>query len=129
MISYILRSVIVCAGFLSLLGQVGRGFAEDVQPPTFGKIGSIDKPRTVTKSRLHGLTEAQILKTLRIRKLDPVGKDDRKKSYPGERSAIPILGGYVYTRHNVLTFERGKVIRHEIVDRVSACVITEPRGE
>ena len=112
-----------------ILFGVCAAIAEDKQlsaPPT-KEIGTIKEPITVDKSHLLGLTEADLLKVLGITKLESEGKTEDKKSFPGGCSTIPPLGGYVYTRYNIVTFREGKVVQHEIVDRVTACVITEPR--
>ena len=103
--------------------------ADDDKAPPVKEIGTIKEPMAVAKSRLLGLTENQILKLMRISKLETEGKAENKKSFPDGHSSIPALGGYVYTRYNLLTFQDGKVVRHELIDRLSACVITEPRAE
>jgi hypothetical protein len=93
------------------------------------EIGAIKEPITVDKSNLIGLTEEQVLKAIGIAKLEPEGKNEEKKSFQSGRSTIPVLGGYVYTRHNIVTFKQGKVVQHQLVDRISSCVITERRPE
>jgi hypothetical protein len=103
--------------------------ADDSEPPPIQEIGTIKEPTTVAKSPLLGLTEDQVLKLIRISKLEIEGKAEKKRSFPGGHSSIPALGGYVYTRYNLLTFRDGKVVRHELIDRPSACVITESRAE
>ncbi|MEO5916505.1 MAG: hypothetical protein ABIS50_19870 [Luteolibacter sp.] len=103
--------------------------ADDNKGPPVEEIGTIKEPMAVTKSRLIGLTENQILKLMRISKLESENKAENKRSFPSGHSSIPGLGGYVYTRYNLLTFRDGKVVQHELIDRLSACVITEPRAE
>ena len=90
-------------------------------------IGSIKKPVAVEKSQFLGLSESDVAKLLGKTKIRSEGKT--QKSFRSGISETPRLGGYVYARVNFLTFENGLVVRHEVVDRIDACVIASPRSD
>lgn len=88
-------------------------------------VGEITKPIEIEKSPLLGMTEAEVLKKLEIKELKPEPKQENKKSYAGAYVEPPFPGGYAYRRDHVLTFDEGRVVKHEVVDKVAACVIME----
>ncbi len=85
----------------------------------------------VTLSTLLGLTEGEVLKKQGLKKLNPEYGAANKKWFSGgkrfPRSAYD--DGYVWERCHILTFENGKVVKHEMVDRRRAHMSIQPREE
>lgn len=108
-----------------LLACVGCAVTKEGLPEP---VGSIDKPILIERSAYLGLSEQEVTERLEETKLRSEGPDLR--SFQTRFSSIPPLGGYRYARVNLLTFQNGRVVRHEIVDRINDCVIVAPpRGD
>jgi hypothetical protein len=88
-----------------------------------------NKPVPITGQAFLGLTEAEVLKVTRLDKLEPVpGKPNQKFYYCGP----PIFptsaygDGYVWRRRATLTFEKGKIVKHETADVRTAHISLRP---
>jgi hypothetical protein len=91
----------------------------------------IKAPVTLSKSRLLGLTEAEVLKAQGRDKLKPEPGAANKKSFSGGVVKWPISAyddGYEWSRIHILTFENGRVVKHEMVDRRTAHVSIRPHA-
>jgi hypothetical protein len=89
----------------------------------------IKTPLIISKSRLLGLTEAEVLKAQGRNKLESEPGTANKKSFSGGVVRWPMSAyddGYEWSRIHILTFENGKVVKHEMVDRRTAHVSIRP---
>lgn len=88
-----------------------------------------DTPVICPASKLLGLTEAEVLKKTGLDRLNPEPGTADKKWFSTDSAHFPRSAyddGYVWKRCDVLTFEKGRVVRHEVVDRVTAHVSIRP---
>lgn len=91
----------------------------------------IETPVTLSTSALLGLTEGEVLKKQGLKKLNPEHGTADKKWFSGARRfpRSAYGDGYIWERCHILTFENGKVVKHEMVDRRTAHVSIRPRQE
>lgn len=99
---------------------------EELRQAVVEHLKRIETP--VTLSTLLGLTEGEVLKKQGLKKLNPERGATDKKWFSGgrrfPRSAYD--DGYIWERCHILTFENGKVVKHEMVDRRGAHVSMRP---
>ncbi len=82
----------------------------------------LETPVDVSSSALLGLTKAQVLKTEGVKELKSEHGAPDKKWFSGGIVHFPSVPGdsYVIERCHVLTFQNGKVVKHEMLDRATA---------
>jgi len=89
-------------------------------------LSRIREPITIHDSNLLGLTEAEVLKVWKLDKLEPVPEAPNKKCYLGPtRPGTDVF----WQRRWTLTFEKGKVVKHEVVDESGGCILRVPRED
>jgi hypothetical protein len=91
-------------------------------------LDRIRKPNTLHDSVLLGLTEAEALKVLELDKLRPVDDAPNKKFYSLKRRTLPSDDAF-WERRWTLTFEKGKIVKHEVVDVSSGGILRVPRED
>ena len=89
----------------------------------------IETPRELPSSNLLGLTEAEILQKGQDRLSPEPGAPDKKWFSGGVISPASAHDGYEWSRINILTFAEGTVVKHEIVDRITAHMTIVPSEE
>jgi len=101
---------------------------EELRKAVEEHLKPIETPVTLSTSALLGLTEREVLKKRGLKKLNPErGTADKKWFSGGRRFVRATLGdGYTWERCHILTFENGKVVKHEMVDRRRAHVVIRP---
>jgi hypothetical protein len=91
----------------------------------------IETPKELPSSDLLGLSEVEVAKKHGGKTLKREPGHSNKKWFSGGLVHFPRIPGdsYVIERCHVLTFEDGKVVKHELVDRRTAHVSIRPREE
>ena len=116
---------------VTLVGCQGHWIPEplpdEAKADALGRLKRIETPVTLASSDLLGLTEAEILQKNGLQKLNPEHGTTNKKWFSGGIIHFPrIGGGYVWERCHILTFEKGEIVKHEIIDRPTAHVSLAP---
>lgn len=83
----------------------------------------VETPVEVSSSKLLGLTEVEVLKKEGLKELKPEhGTADKKWFSGGVFFPATPFDGYEWSRIHILTFKNDKVVKHEMVDRITAHV-------
>ena len=87
-------------------------------------------PVAVTHSPLIGLTRAEVIEREGIDELKRYEGSEVVWSFTGGTRFPGAYGdGYIWSRLHLLTFENGKVIRHEFVDRITGHMTVVPADD
>ena len=127
------RLIIVLLGVAFLVGcqtSVPKP-SEVTQPAPDAAAERIETPKELPSSDLLGLSEADVVKKHGDKRLKREPGHANKKWFSGGIVHFPNSPGdsYVIERCHVLTFENGKVVKHEMVDRATSHVSIMPQEE
>jgi hypothetical protein len=110
---------------------VSAADAKTAFPPTKERVAAAEaemkraRLRQLTTLDFLGLREDDVMAELPVTELT-LEPDGRKSFTEGVIRFPGGSGGYVISRYHILTFSEGKVVKHEIEDRITACVILSP---